>query len=207
MSLGLDGSWRSSAAKESLINKNSYSVIDLAAGTGDLSIAIFKACRKDGRKVSITGVDFNRDMLEIARSKAKRLKFKINFEEGDALALRFSNNRFDVAASAFGLRNFDSLDGFAREAHRILKKDGKLVLLDMAEPEDGIMKCLSSMYLKIILLEGMLINPNAYSFLVSSIKKFDKGKLPVILKKHGFDEIKILGLPSGVAFMVTARKP
>ena len=207
MSLGFDGLWRKSAGKESLIEKKIYSVMDIAAGTGDFSIAINKACIKEGKKVVITGIDFNNKMLEIARRKTKHLGVKINFETGDALALQFPDRSFDVVASAFGLRNFDSLEKFVGEANRVLKKGGKLVLLDMAAPDNGLMKYAFRFYFKIILLEGALVNRKAYSYLVSSINEFDKNRLPRLLSKSGFSEIKITELPTRVAFMVTARKP
>ena len=207
MSLGFDTLWRNIAARESLIDKKSYSVLDIAAGTGDLSFAIGRLSRSEGKKATITGVDFNNDMLKIAKKKAVKLGQKINFETGDALKLRFPDNRFDVVASAFGLRNFDSLNRFAEEAHRVLKRGGKLVLLDMAAPKDGVMKYAFKIYFRLILLGGMLIKRKAYTYLVSSINGFDKMQLFKTLKKNGFAEIKLVELPSRVAFMVTARKP
>ena len=207
MGLGLDIVWRGIAARESLIGKRSYAVLDIASGTGDLSIAISRACSRSGKEVAITGVDFNSDMLEIAKSKAEKLGLGIKFKVGDALALEFPNGSFDVVASAFGLRNFDSLNTFTKEARRVLKKGGRLVLLEMAEPDRGLMRSIFKLYSKIILLEGMLVNRSAYSYLVSSIKRFDKQRLLAILEKRGFAEIKLVELPSKAAFLVTARRP
>lgn len=207
MSLGLDGVWRRMAASKVVIDRKRYAVLDVAAGTGDLSIAIDRACSSGGKRADITGVDFNRDMLDIAKCKARKLGLSIKFEEGDALALKFRSGSFEVVTSAFGLRNFDSVDRFAKEAFRVLKRGGKLVLLEMSKPEGGIMGSVFKLYSNLILIEGAIVNPKAYSYLVGSIKKFDRNKLLSILRDAGFSEITLTELPSRTAFLVTARKP
>jgi len=206
LSFGIDCAWRRRAAEESVIDKTNYRILDLASGTGDLAIEMHRACTRHGVRAKILGIDFNDDMLKIAREKTKKLGLNITFEHGDALNLGFPNGSFEVVASAFGLRNFDSLERFVKETHRVLKKGGKLVLMDMAAPDPGLMHEFFKLYSKIIILEGSLIDKGAYAFLVSSIKKFDKKRLVKILEKQGFEGINLMGLPSGMAFLVTAHK-
>lgn len=206
LSLGVDRIWRKDTAKEAVIDMKDYRILDVAAGTGDLSIAMDKACSRAGKKVKILGVDPNKDMLGVAERKVKRLGLDINFEIGDALALKFPEGSFEVVTSSFALRDFDDLSKFIEEAHRVLKNDGKLVLTDMSKPESGIMKYLFKIYFRVMILEGMLVDKNAYSFLVSSIKSFNKDNLLELLKKNDFKDIKIRNLTSNAAFLVTARK-
>jgi demethylmenaquinone methyltransferase/2-methoxy-6-polyprenyl-1,4-benzoquinol methylase len=206
LSLGVDVAWRRKAAEESVIDKTDYRILDLASGTGDLAIAMGRACSSHGVRTKILGIDFNDDMLKIAKRKIKNKGLNITFEHGDALNLRFPKDSFEIVASAFGLRNFDSLERFAKEAHRVLKKSGKLILMDMAAPDHGLMRKFFWLYSKVIILEGALIDREAYSFLVNSIKRFDKNKFVKILENQGFKDIKLASMPSGMAFLVTARK-
>jgi demethylmenaquinone methyltransferase / 2-methoxy-6-polyprenyl-1,4-benzoquinol methylase len=206
LSLGIDKIWRKDIASEAIMDMKKYKILDIAAGTGDLSLAIYRACDKAGKDAKILGVDFNKDMLSVAKRKVKKLGLDIKFEQGDALALRFPSNSFEVVTNSFAMRDFDDLSKFVSEIHRVLKKGGKIVLSDMSKPEKGLMKYLFKIYFNIMLLEGMLVDKNAYSFLVKSIKSFDKNNLLKILKKQGFKEIKIRSLTSGSAFLITARK-
>jgi len=206
LSLGIDGIWRKRAAEESIIDKKSYRVLDVASGTGELAITIKKLCDKSGKKIELFGVDFNKDMLGIAKKKAKKLDLDIRFQIGDALALKFPNDYFEVVASSFGLRDFDSLEKFVKESHRVLKKNGKLVLLEMSKPDIGIMKYLFRIYFGVMLLEGLFVDRRAYSFLVDSIKRFDKRNLVNLLKEHGFVRVELVDLPFRAAFLATAYK-
>ncbi|MDE1870829.1 MAG: ubiquinone/menaquinone biosynthesis methyltransferase [Candidatus Micrarchaeota archaeon] len=206
LSLGMDGIWRSDAAKEAVVAKSRYRVLDVATGTGELAMAIRRESERQGKEAEIIGVDFNKDMLGIARKKAERQKIPIRFELGDALDLRFKGDSFDVLTSGFALRDFDSLEGFVKEAHRVLKKGGRIILMDMSRPERGFNKYFFKFYSRVMLLEGMLVDRNAYSFLVKSIRGFDRENAASLLERNGFSAVKIRELPTGVAFIITATK-
>ncbi|MGI0100300.1 MAG: ubiquinone/menaquinone biosynthesis methyltransferase [Candidatus Micrarchaeaceae archaeon] len=206
MSMGVDIEWRRRAAREAVIGKDGYGILDIASGTGDLAIAMHNECRRAKKSVRITGVDFNKDMLEVAKRKTAKLGMRIRLEVGDAQRLRFKAGSFDVLTSSFAMRDFDSLPEFIREARRVLKGDGKIILMDMSKPEGGAMKYFFKLYYNIMVLEGMLVDREAYSFLVKSIKSFDKKGLLRLLKREGFINIRLVDLPSKTAFMVTANK-
>lgn len=206
LSMGFDRIWRIEAAKESVISKKRYKLIDIACGTGKLAIQIEKIVNKNKKSVEIIGIDFDREMLEIAKTESSRYSSRIKFRLGDALKTVYNNNYFDVLTTGFALRDFDSLERFAKEAHRILKRDGKLVILEMSKPDRGIMRYLFKLYFKIMKLEGMIVDRKAYEFLVESINAFDKKKLKRILMKNGFVGVEIKELPSKVAFMLIAYK-
>lgn len=206
MSFGVDKTWRKNAAKESMLERKTYALLDIGAGTGDMSIAIKEMGNRTGKKISITAVDFNNDMLDIARQKIKKKGFDIKILEGDALDMKFRNGSFDIVVSAFAPRDFSNLKKASSEFHRVLKKGGKLVILEMSEPQNKFGKLFFNLYSKLILFEGFFVNREAYVFLVHQIYTFDRKKLAKTLKESGFSRIKIKTQFSGVAFIVTAEK-
>ena len=100
-------------------------VLDVACGTGDLSIALF-----DNIGAQVTGVDFCRPMLE----RAARKQPQIAFVEADALRLPFGNDAFDAVTIAFGLRNLSSIEEGLRELQRVLKPNGWAAILEFSKP-------------------------------------------------------------------------
>ena len=116
-SLGLIVNWRRRGAAESLISKNEYTILDIATGTGELALEIMRTAEKNGKKVKMTAMDLNENMLEVARGKFGKGN-QIRIERGDAMNLRYPDNTFDVVTSAFALRNVDSLERFSSEARR-----------------------------------------------------------------------------------------
>ncbi|MCL4382099.1 ubiquinone/menaquinone biosynthesis methyltransferase [Candidatus Marsarchaeota archaeon] len=206
LSFGIDKSWRKSAVYSAMIEKKSYRLLDIATGTGDLAIMIKKRGIKKGKDIDIEGIDFNEKMLGFAKVKSKKLGLDIKFSMRDALATEFPDNYFDVITSSFALRDFDSLEQFVDEAYRIMKKNGKIVLLEMSLPKHGINKYVFNFYVNVMRFEGALIDNNAYSFLIKSIKEFDKDRLLALLKKKGFGKVECRALLTNAAFLVTAVK-
>lgn len=203
-SLGADIGWRNEAARESMVPKGSFRVLDAATGTGDLAIAISTEATRRGKRAEIIGMDFNEDMLSHAKAKARRLGMgNVRFEAGDALRLRYKPSTFDVVASGFALRNFDDLDVFAEEAKRVLKKGGRIVMLDMGRPDNP---AFMNAYFKVIEAVGSLAGRKSYKWLTYSILNFDKRKAAGIFRKHGFRGVRVKSLSYDVAFLVTGKK-
>ena len=208
ISLGADSGWRKEAAKECSINKKSINVLDVATGTGELAISIVRQVEKDKRKVRVVGLDFNKDMLKIARDKiAKKGITDIDFIMGDALALDLGNGSFDVVTSGFALRNFDDLQQFMKESYRVLTPGGKIVFLDVAKPDNVFNKLFEKYYFKIIPLMGARYNRDAYVHLITTAWRFDKNRLLQMAKSAGFVDPKLRNLTFGTAFIFTAKKP
>jgi demethylmenaquinone methyltransferase/2-methoxy-6-polyprenyl-1,4-benzoquinol methylase len=152
LSLGQDIIWRKSVAnkiKRTKFNK----IIDIACGTGDLSIEIEK---KTGEK--IVGVDFCYNMLEIARKKSST----ITFINGDATSLPFKDNCFEIITIAFGIRNIPERDKALKEFYRILKKNGALFILEFDIPDNIFFR----FYFKSILplIGGFFSSKEAYTY-------------------------------------------
>ncbi|MCL4364952.1 MAG: ubiquinone/menaquinone biosynthesis methyltransferase [Candidatus Marsarchaeota archaeon] len=204
-SLGTDIMWRREAAKESIINKDKYEVLDIATGTGDLAIAVAQLSKEMGKKVAITGIDINRDMLSHVSPKAERLGLgNIHAEQGNALKMRFDDASFDVVISAFGLRNFDNLETFSKELRRVMRRGGKFVLMDMAMPFKGAR--LMKAYFGAMRLVGSTVNRKAYRFLTDSIMHFDRYEMASLLKKSGFKRVRLRNLSGGIAFIISGTR-
>ena len=205
-SFGLDIGWRNAAALESVMPRKRYSVLDIGTGTGDFAIAINRAGIASGREVSITGTDMNVNMLEHARKKIASLSIDgIVLRQGDAFHTRFRDSSFDVVTSAFVMRSLgDRLDEFAKEAYRVTKRGGKVVMVDMALPDKN--AAFVKAHFKVINAIGFFAGRKSYSWLTSSITEFDKSHAARVFRDAGFREVRISGLRSGVAFMLTGNK-
>lgn len=133
MTFGTDRRWRREALELAGELPAGARVLDLATGTGDFAIAA--ARRFAGAEV--TGVDATPAMLEIGRGKvaAAGLGGRVALEEGDAMGLRFGEAEFDLATCGFGFRNFPDQREGVREAARVLKPGGMLIVLELFRPE------------------------------------------------------------------------
>jgi demethylmenaquinone methyltransferase / 2-methoxy-6-polyprenyl-1,4-benzoquinol methylase len=212
-SMNIDKKWREEAANAAIIPKKRYTILDIAAGTGDLSIAISHLGKEKGKDQEIIASDFNKDMLEIAKNKINQQGItNISTLTEDALRLKHESASIDVVTSAFGLRSFASieegkgLEKFIGESYRVLKKGGKIVLLDMAAPTKPSQKTFFRFYSVIMKGLGSFVDRKAYSWLIDTINKFDKQKLVKVMKKQGFRNIRSSNLTSGIAYLITASK-
>ncbi len=205
-SLGTIVKWRKDGAKEAMIGKKDYKLLDIATGTGEFAIELYKEARKRGKKMDITGMDFSHNMLSVAKRKANERSIPIKFEQGDALNLKYKGNSFDVVTSSFALRNVDSLDKFCSEAKRVLKPGGKFVFMDMAKPDKTWQRAFLRFFWGVSGIIGFAEYREAFEWLTYSVDKFDKDNFVKILKKNGFKSIKRRELISGAAFMVTGHK-
>lgn len=213
-SFNLDKEWRVEAAKEAIIQKKKYNLLDIATGTGDLAITISELCKAEGKTVSIQGSDFNKDMLHLAEKKIKEKEMRnIDLQVEDAMHLKEKANSIDVITTGFSLRSmifskggWRNLERFSSEAYRVLRNGGKLVLLDMAMPDDSLQRAFFNFYSVPMKAIGSLVSYDTYSWLVDTIKNMDKERVMKILASSGFVNIKTRSLSSGIAFLITAEK-
>jgi demethylmenaquinone methyltransferase / 2-methoxy-6-polyprenyl-1,4-benzoquinol methylase len=214
LSFNFDKSWRDEAARDSMIAKEHYSILDVAAGTGDLSITINKMASKRGKKVYIYAYDFNKDMLAVAKEKFKRENMhNVKIEVGNAFSLKHKSRSLDVVTSGFALRSFffskggkRNLQRFISESYRVLKPNGRIVLLDMAMPDGKSQRAFFRAYSYAMLAMGSFVDLDTYAWLVRTIKTFDKKQLVRMIESTGFSNVKIRSLRSGIAYIVTAEK-
>ena len=207
ISWGIDKSWRKKAI-DWLKPFNPQRMMDVATGTGDFAI---QACRVLNPK-ELIGTDISEGMMNVGRQKVKEagLESRISFAKEDCTALSFPDNRFDAITVAFGVRNFEDLDKGLKEMHRVLNDNGKLVILELSEPEWFPMKQLYALYSKVVIPTlGKLLSKDrsAYTYLPQSIKAFPQGEvMREIILKAGFSEARFKRLTLGICTLYTATK-
>ncbi|PIV16620.1 MAG: bifunctional demethylmenaquinone methyltransferase/2-methoxy-6-polyprenyl-1,4-benzoquinol methylase UbiE [Flavobacteriales bacterium CG03_land_8_20_14_0_80_35_15] len=206
LSMGIDVGWRKKVVK--IIGKqNPNSILDIATGTGDLAIML-----ADLKVSEIVGLDLSEGMLAVGteKVKAKHLSKVIAMIQGDSENLPFEDNRFDAITVSFGVRNFENLTKGLSEILRVLKPQGKLVILEFSKPESFIMKHLYGFYSSVILpFLGKLISKDrsAYTYLPESVAAFPYGKaFNQILKNVGFNAIENQPVSFGIATIYSASK-
>ena len=167
-------------------------ILDVATGTGDIAINLSKI---KGSKIE--GVDVSSNMLKIARKKIDELKIdNIVLKTCEAENLVFEDNHFDIVSIGYGVRNFSNLEKGLSESYRVLKKDGKLIILETSIPENFIIKfmytIITSIYIPLIafIFSG---KTKAYLYLLDSTKKFPpKNKFIEMLYRTGFEKVETI---------------
>ena len=207
LSFGIDRMWRNTAIRQ-LSPYNPKTILDIATGTGDF--AILSAIKM--HPTSIMGVDISEGMMHIGTEKVKKLGLDniISFKKEDCEHLSFPKESFDAITTAFGIRNFQNLDACLKEMNRVLKKVGKLSILELSQPVHFPMKQLFWIYSHTLLpLYGRLISKDheAYKYLISTIESFPQGeKMIKIFKESGFSEARFKRLTFGICTCYFAIK-
>ena len=179
-------------------------IIDLATGTGNISLAV-------KRRISdcdIFAVDFSADMLRIAGDRLKRYNLDINLTESDILNLPYKNDSFDYATISWGIRNVESVSKCLSEIARVVKNGGKVIILEFGQPE-GFLGQVYKFYGKVILKPiGGLISGNykAYNYLTRTAGSFPCGDsfLEILKETNQFDNLKYICLSHGIAYIYIA---
>ncbi len=206
ISLGIDKHWRRKAI-DILAPLEPQRILDVATGTGDFALATLSLEPKE-----IVGVDISTQMLAVAREKINKKKVGdiVKLKVGDAENLPFEDNSFDAITVAFGVRNFENLDKGLKELNRVLRKDGKLVVLELTRPGKFPMKQLYDFYaMRILPLIGRLISKdqNAYSYLPESIRAFPEGQAFIQhLEQCSFQATEWMPLTFGACSIYTGTK-
>jgi demethylmenaquinone methyltransferase/2-methoxy-6-polyprenyl-1,4-benzoquinol methylase len=206
LSAGFDRYWRKAAVNklEPIANRL---FLDLATGTADIALEL--AIRGKSR---VIGVDFSTAMLELGKNKvkARNMQSSVQLFPGAAENLPLKSNTFDGAISAFGARNFADINHAIHEIHRVLKPQGKIVILEFSFPQNGFLQWLYRLYFeKILPVMGRWISghKNAYSYLPDSVGTFPKGeKFASILKGAGFESVGFKELTFGITTIYTGLK-
>jgi demethylmenaquinone methyltransferase/2-methoxy-6-polyprenyl-1,4-benzoquinol methylase len=207
LSFGIDHIWRNKAIKIVAKDQPKF-ILDVATGTGDLAFTAQKKINPD----KIIGLDLSNGMLEVGRAKIQKrnLNDKLEFIQGDSEALPFNDEYFDAVMVSFGVRNFENLNKGLSEINRVLKKGGKIVVLEFSKPKTFPIKQGYHVYSKYILpVFGSLISKDksAYHYLPESVAAFPEGNdFLDELMKVGFNESKFDKLSGGIASIYSAIK-
>ncbi len=193
MSAGLHRIWKDAMIAALNPRKDrAYKVLDVAGGTGDIAFRIVEA---SGRMAHATVLDINGSMLGVGaeRAEKKGLSDNLTFVEANAEELPFEDNSFDAYTIAFGIRNVPRIDVALSEAYRVLKRGGRLLVLEFSEVE---MPLLDRFYdqwsFKAIPRFGKMITGDAepYQYLVESIRKFPNQRdFAAMISKAGVSRV------------------
>jgi demethylmenaquinone methyltransferase / 2-methoxy-6-polyprenyl-1,4-benzoquinol methylase len=195
MTFGLDVGWRRVAVRELRLPGRAR-VADLACGTGDL-------CRELGaagyRRV---GFDFSLGMLARARSDAPLVA-------ADVLRLPLADGSVDGATCGFALRNVVDLDAFFAETARVVRRGGRVALLEAARPEHAVARVGHALYFERIvpLIGGLLSDGRAYRYLPRSMAYLpDAETMLAMMRAAGFHDVRRRTLGAGAAQLLIGTR-
>ena len=196
MSMGLHHVWKKILIETTTLKAKSK-ILDIAAGTADLSIEFLKR----NKDFEVFHTDINLSMLKEGRKKLIN-KGKITPSIlCDAEALPFPNNFFDCVTIGFGLRNMTNKEQALKEIYRVLSPGGKLVILEFSKIWRPFRKIYDNFSFKILPKLGKLFakDENSYKYLVESIRMHpDQKKLLELLKAEGFEKTSFINLSAGI---------
>ena len=202
-SLRVDLLWRKSLVKW-MQSDNPKQILDVATGTGELAITLWKKFR-----VKITAVDLSQEMLNLADKKIKELGADITIQKANAENLPFESNKFDAVSGGFGVRNFENLEKGLSELRRVVKENGNVYILEFSRME-GVLSPLYNFYFNKVLpfLAKMISGEKeAYTYLPDSVQNFPCGeRMKNILLDLGFSKVEYKKLSLGIVTIYKAKK-
>ena len=198
MTAGLHHRWRERAADRAELAPGD-AALDVCCGTGDLTLELARRVAPAGR---VVGCDFSEPMLDLAREKAAAAgEAGARFEWADALQLPYDAGRFDAATVGFGARNLADLDRGLREMARVLRPGGRLVILEITQPQRPPLATFYSLWFdRVVPILGSLSgDPEAYAYLPESVRSFpDPRGLAAKMDAAGLGRIRCTVLAGGI---------
>jgi len=193
MTAGLHHKWRRRAADIAKVGPGDR-VLDVAAGTGDLTIELSGRVAPDGE---VVGVDLSEGMLALAREKAPGIRF----EQGSALDLPYADGEFAAATVGFGARNFSDLPRGLAEMRRVVRPGGRVVVLDFTTPTRPPLSWFFQLWFDrlVPLLGRFSDDPDAYNYLPNSVKRFPPSRqLAAELAAVGLTDVRWMATAGGI---------
>lgn len=207
ISLGIDASWRKRAVRL-LSLEGPCRVLDLATGTADLAIETTRLLPES----KVVGVDPSNGMLDVGREKIAKLGLadRVELVFGEAEKLPFDDASFDGVTIAFGIRNVADRPRGLMEMRRVVRPGGRVVILELSEPERGIMSSLAKLHIHGVVpaVGGLLSGSREYSYLQASIAAFPSPKrFAELMTAAGLEVEAAVKLTFGVAHIFVGRRP
>ncbi len=207
MSGGIHRIWKD-AMMDWLAPRAGQRLLDVAGGTGDIAFRFLKRAGTGHATV----LDLTEVMLVEGRKRAEadRLQDSLDWVVGDAMALPFGDNSFDVYTISFGIRNVTRPQDALNEAFRVLKPGGRLMVLEFSQlPNAGLQKLYDLYSFNVIPVMGKVITGDreSYRYLVESIRNFpDQATFLAMLRQAGFENAKYRNLSLGIAALHSGWK-
>ena len=207
MSVGIHRLWKD-AMMDWLAPRAGQRLLDVAGGTGDIAFR-FLARAPEARA---TVLDMTESMLIEGqkRAEAENLVDRLDWVAGDAMALPFADNTFDVYTISFGIRNVTRIPDALAEAFRVLKPGGRLMVLEFSQlPNPALQWAYDRYSFNVIPTLGQAVanDRESYQYLVESIRKFpDQDSFATMIRQAGFEQVKYRNLTMGVAALHSGWK-
>lgn len=207
MSLGIHRLWKD-AMMDWLAPRKEQRLLDVAGGTGDIA---FRFLKRAGAGQA-TVFDMTQPMLDEGRKRAEaaQMQDSLNWVCGDAMALPFDDNSFDVYTISFGIRNVTRINDALAEAYRVLRPGGRLMVLEFSAIPNKAMQWAYDRYsFNVIPPLGKIIanDSDSYQYLVESIRKFPKQEpFADMIRDAGFSQVKYRNLSMGIAALHSGWK-
>ena len=197
MSMGLHRAWKAYTVAVANLREG-QSVLDIAAGTGDLARAFAK---KVGPSGTVLHTDINEAMLRRGRDRLIDEGLVLPTLLCDAEALPFASDRFDLVSVAFGLRNMTHKDTALAEMNRVLKPGGRLLVLEFSKVAAPLAKAYDWYSFNVLPRVGEWVakDGDSYRYLAESIRMHPgQAELKALMKSAGFGHVDVHNLSAGV---------
>lgn len=200
MSLGVHRAWKWFAIAQSGV-KLGDRVLDLAAGSGDLSL---KFAKKVGEQGQVIVTDINQAMLDEGRKRLTDagIAGNVDYCLVNAEQLPFEDNSFDCISISFGLRNVTRKEVALESMQRCLKPGGRVIILEFSQPTNETFRKVYDAYsFNVIPALGEMISDDreSYQYLVESIRQHPpQEELKQMMLDAGFDRVRYHNLTGGV---------
>ena len=207
MSVGIHRIWKD-AMMDWLAPRPGQRLLDVAGGTGDVAFRFLN--RAPGASAVVC--DLTESMLQAGaqRAEAESMANRLEWVAGDAMALPFADNSFDVYTISFGIRNVTRIPDALAEAYRVLRPGGRLMVLEFSQlPNPALQWAYDRYSFNVIPVMGQIVagDRDSYQYLVESIRRFpDQDRFLQMIVDAGFDQAKYRNMTMGVAALHSGWK-